>query len=110
MKLGQGNIVLWLIIIIVPVMVKCRPGVSQVEWDVSQGYVPDSATAVQIAQILFVRVYGENALEKKPFVATLKDGAIWVVEGSLDEDVDGGVPHIEIQKSDGMVVNLYHYK
>jgi hypothetical protein len=85
MRLVRRNIRLWLIIlIIVPVLVKCRPGVIQEEWDMSQGYVPDSTTAVQIAQILFVRVYGEKALKKKPFIATLKNGVIWVVEGSID--------------------------
>lgn len=112
MKLVNKNIRLWLIVlIVVPVfLAKCRPNVSQAEWDVSQGYVPDSITALKIAQILFVRVYGEKILKKKPFNATLKDGKLWVVEGSIDEGVDGGVPHVEIQKSDGKILNLYHYK
>nr|WP_233166989.1 NTF2 fold immunity protein [Pedobacter sp. ASV2] len=106
---------MWFVILItVPLLVKCRPGISQAEWDISEGYVPDSTTAVQIAQVLFVRVYGEKVLKKKPFIATLKNGDIWVVEGSVDEGVDGGVdggvPHIEIQKSDGKIVKLYHYK
>ena len=111
MRLIHKNILLPLIILLtVPVLVKCRPNESHAEWDISQGYVPDSTTAVQIAQILFVRVYGEKALKKKPFIATLKNGRIWVIEGSIDEGVDGGVPHIEIQKSDGRIINLYHYK
>ena len=104
MRLFHRSIRLWLIILItVPLLVKCRPSISQ-------GYVPDRTTAIQIAQVLFVRVYGEKVLKKKPFIATLKNGEIWVVEGSVDEGVDGGVPHIEIQKSDGKIVKLYHYK
>lgn len=111
MRLFRRSIRLWLIILItVPLLVKCRPSISQAEWNISQGYVPDRTTAIQIAQVLFVRVYGEKVLKKKPFIATLKNGEIWVVEGSVDEGVDGGVPHIEIQKSDGKIVKLYHYK
>lgn len=111
MRSVNRNIRLWLtILVIAPLLVKCRPSISQAEWDISQGYVPDSATAVQIAQILFVRIYGEKVLKKKPFIATLKNGKIWVVEGSVDKGVDGGVPHIEIQKLDGKIVDLYHYK
>jgi len=102
---------LWLVIlIIVPFLVRCRAGASQESWDISEGYVPDSTTAIQIAQILFVRVYGEQVLKKKPFIATLKNGETWIVEGSLDEGMDGGVPHVEIQKSDGKIINLYHGK
>ena len=95
---------------IASLLVGCKPDVSQQKWDPGQGYVPDNATAVQIAQIIFVRVYGEKVLEKKPFAATLKNGTIWIVEGSLDKGIDGGVPHIEIQKSDGKIINLVHGK
>lgn len=69
----------------------------------------DGTTAVQIAQIIFVRVYGEKVLKKRPFSAVLKKG-IWIVDGSLDKGVDGGVPHIEIQKSDGKIIYLIHGK
>ncbi len=88
---------------------KCQTGVSQKQWDINQGYVPDSTTAVQIAQIIFVRVYGEQVLKKRSFIVILKKG-IWTVNGSLDKGVDGGVPHIEIQKSDGKIICLTHGK
>lgn len=111
MRFVYRSIRLWLVILIaVLLLVQCRPSISRAEWDISQGYVPDSTTAVQLAQVLFVRVYGEKVLKKKPFIATLKNGEIWVVEGSIEEGVDGGVPHIEIQKSDAKIVKLYHYK
>jgi len=104
------TIFLSIISITMLLLTSCQHSTEQKEWDVSQGYVPDSTTAVQIAQILFVRVYGEKVLKKKPFVATLKNGNIWVVEGSIDKGVDGGVPHLEIQKSDGKIVYLIHGK
>jgi len=55
--------------------VKCRPSISQAEWD-NQVYIPDSTTAVKIARILLIRVYGEKVLKKKPFIGTLKNGEI----------------------------------
>ena len=101
---------LWLIALTaVFFLMKCHSEEKPGHWDINQGYVPDSATAVQIAQIIFVRVFGEKVLEKKPFRAVLKRG-IWVVDGSLDNGMDGGVPHIAIQKSDGKILDLYHSK
>ncbi|MDQ0637363.1 hypothetical protein QF042_000928 [Pedobacter sp. W3I1] len=96
--------------ILTTLFMKCKPEVNTRKWDMGQGYVPDSTTAVQLAQVFFVRIYGEKVLEKKPFISTLKDDKIWVVDGTLGKGMDGGVPHIEIQKSDGKVLMLYHGK
>lgn len=110
MRLIHSNSKLcFIVLIIVSTLVKCRPSITQEKWDINQGYVPDSTTAVQIAEILFVRIYGEKVREKKPFVATFKDG-IWIVDGTLEKGMDGGVPHIEIQKSDGKIIDLFHGK
>lgn len=104
------NFRFWFIALaIILLFVKCQADVNRKQWDINQGYVPDSITAVQIAQIIFVRVYGEKVLKKRPFIAILKKG-IWIVDGSLDKGVDGGVPHIEIQKSDGKIIYLTHGK
>lgn len=89
--------------------IRCQTSVNPKPWDDKQGYVPDSKTAMQIAQIIFVRVYGEKVLEKRPFKVVLKKG-VWVVDGSLAEGKLGGVPHIEIQKSDGKILYLIHGK
>jgi hypothetical protein len=97
-------------LVVMLVLAKCTPKVPHEEWDIGQGYVPDSTTAVQLAQIFFVRIYGKKVLKKKPFVSTLKDGKIWMVDGTLEKGMDGGVPHIEIQKSDGKILALYHGK
>lgn len=111
MKSIDRNVRLWLsALAIVFLLAKCHSHVNKVEWDINQGYVPDSATAVQMAQIIFVRIYGEEVLKKKPFIATLKGGSIWVVNGSIEEGMDGGVPHIEIQKSDGKILKVIHGK
>ena len=101
---------LLLVILSIVLFTDCAHKEDHIECDPSQGYVPDSTTAVQLAQIFFVRVYGEKVLEKKPFIAVLKNGKIWMVDGTLEKGMDGGVPHIEIQKSDGKILAIYHGK
>jgi hypothetical protein len=48
-----------------------------------KGYVPDSATAIKIAEAVLIPVYGQGKFEsQKPFSATLKDD-VWTVSGTL---------------------------
>lgn len=98
-----------LIAVMCSFFLRCSSDEAQNKWDNADGYVPDRKTAVQIAQVIFVRVYGEKVLKKRPFIAVLKNG-VWIVDGSLENGMDGGVPHIEIQKSDGKIIYLVHGK
>jgi hypothetical protein len=46
-------------------------------------YVPDSRTAVRVAEAVLVPVYGEDTVKKeRPFTAKLK-GDVWTVEGTM---------------------------
>lgn len=76
---------------------------------IKEGYVPDSTTAIKIAEAIWLPIYGEGIYKKKPFVARLKDGKVWIVEGTLLEG-KGGVPYIEIQKKDCRVLKVLHGK
>jgi len=71
--------------------------------------VPDEKTAVSIAKAIWLPVYGEEVLKKKPFKAKLLNG-VWIVTGSLPKDTLGGVPIAEISKSDGRVNRMSHGK
>jgi hypothetical protein len=84
------------------------------------GYVPDSKTAVRIAEAVLVPVYGEEAIRKeRPFVAKLS-GNVWTVEGTMYcEGPDGklapgicpgGVAVVKLSKNDGRILFLAHYK
>ncbi|MGA9528140.1 MAG: YbbC/YhhH family protein [Terriglobales bacterium] len=83
------------------------------------GYVPDSQTAVKIAEAVLIPVYGEKQIKsERPFVARLKDG-VWTVDGTLhcrDEKGDmatscaGGTAEIRIAKEDARVLFMIHYK
>ena len=71
------------------------------------GLVPDAATAVRIAEAVWLPIYGRRIYEKRPFVAKLQ-GDIWVVTGTMPKDVLGGVPEAHIAKQDARVLKVIH--
>jgi len=84
-----------------------------------EGYVPDSTTAVKIAEAVLVPVYGKKQIDsEQPFTAKLKDD-VWTVSGTLrcpdgrggmTTQCDGGVAVVQISKVDAHVVSMTHYK
>lgn len=72
-----------------------------------EGLVPDAATAVRIAEAVWLPIYGKRIYEKRPFVATLQ-GDVWVVTGTLPKDTLGGVPEAHIAKQDARVLKVIH--
>ncbi len=82
--------------------------------------VPDSATAVGLAEKALAKVYGKRLIEsERPFTASLSDG-IWHVSGTLyckdkkgnvtTDPCLGGVAMADIRQSDGRVVRTGHTK
>ena len=67
---------------------------------VEKGFVPDSATAIKIADAIWLARYGDGIYSVKPFVAYLKSPNIWVVHGTVPPRTFGGDLYIEIRKSD----------
>ncbi|MFD2718985.1 YbbC/YhhH family protein [Hymenobacter monticola] len=76
----------------------------------SGGFVPNAATAKRIAEAVWLPIYGKKVLSEKPYQATLNSKGVWVVEGSLPKDMDGGVAYIEISKRDGRILEVTHGK
>ena len=81
--------------------------------DLSIDYVPDEETAIEIAETILTKRYGEIILGQRPFKAELKKSdsqdSVWVVKGSLKEK-KGGVAIIVIRKKDCKVVRCVHEK
>jgi hypothetical protein len=85
----------------------------------SYGYVPDSATAVRIAESALIPIYGKKQIEsERPFTAQLKDD-VWTVWGSLHcpdgkggiTDIClGGVARVEISRKEGRILSMGHTK
>ena len=75
-----------------------------------EGFVPDADMAFQIAEIILMKIYGKEQIEKqRPFYVKLKDN-IWYIKGHLDDGLRGGVAYIEIQKNDGKILKVIHEK
>jgi hypothetical protein len=83
------------------------------------GYVPDSATAIKIAEAALVPVYGKKTIDsEQPFVAEL-NGEVWTVSGTLHcpdgrggttTHCVGGVAVVRLSKKDGHILSMIHYK
>lgn len=78
------------------------------------GFVPDSATAVAIAEAVLIRIYGEKQVaSERPFIATL-DGDLWTVTGTLhcpnSPRCNGGTAVATISKTDGRIGDVCHGK
>src|SRR5258706_3587276 len=83
------------------------------------GFVPDSTTAVRVAEAVLFPVYGKEKIEsERPFKATLENG-VWTVDGTLrcsdgksgvTTDCDGGTAEAKLSKADGRVLKMIHYK
>ena len=74
------------------------------------GYVPDSATAVKIAEAVLVPVYGEKqVVSERPFTATLKKN-VWTIEGTFrcpdGAGCRGGAAIVQLSKLDGRIVSM----
>ncbi len=75
-----------------------------------EGYVPDSATAVRIAEAVWIPIYGERHIRReRPYGAMLRD-SVWHVYGHLPANYLGGVAVAEISKRDGRVLRVSHGK
>jgi len=72
------------------------------------GFVPDSITAVRVAEAVWFPIYGEqHILSEQPFVARLS-GGVWTVTGTLPKGMVGGTAVARIAKRDGRVLFVMH--
>jgi hypothetical protein len=83
---------------------------TNVNWKPEDGYISNESSAIKLAEIVWLNVYGTGINDNKPFKAKLKDGKVWIVEGTFHNNGFGGVPYIEIQKSDGKILKVIHGK
>lgn len=76
-----------------------------------QGVVPDAKTARRIAELVFIRLYGNDINNNKPFRVKYDNKyGVWVVNGILKKGMIGGVPNLIIQKSNAKVLAIWHTK
>ena len=74
------------------------------------GFVPDEETAIQIAEAIFIPIYGKDKIKQEyPLKATLSEG-VWTVTGTLPKGLKGGVALAEIAKDDARIIRVDHSK
>ncbi|MES2589827.1 MAG: NTF2 fold immunity protein [Bacteroidota bacterium] len=74
------------------------------------GFISSDTVAIEIAIIVLRNIYGNDIYNKQPYKAVLIQDSIWRIIGTLPKKVVGGVPFIEIRKSDGMILKVWHGK
>ena len=73
------------------------------------GFVPDSKTALKVADAILTAVYGEQEIAKEqPLKVALVDKELWMVWGTLDKRYLGGTAVVKVSKKTGTVVFLSH--
>lgn len=79
----------------------------------TDGFVPNSDTAVKIAEAVLIPVYGEATIKReRPLTATRK-GNVWTVAGTLNCGAPqclGGTAVVKISKTSGEILFMTHYK
>lgn len=75
------------------------------------GATESAQAAKEKAEVVWVEIYGESVKDEKPYEVLFDEGnQVWLVQGSLPKDMDGGVACILIKKSDGKVLGVWHGK
>jgi hypothetical protein len=79
------------------------------------GFVPDEATAVAVAEAVLIPVYGKDTiLSERPFKAVLR-GEKWTVTGSVPCNspglpCPGGEAVVWVSKKTGQILFMTHYQ
>ena len=73
-------------------------------------YVGDKKIAIRIAKSIWLPTCGKKVLDEKLFHATLKNDSIWAVEGVLNGEKDSVAAYMEIQKKDGKILKIIHFR
>jgi hypothetical protein len=112
MKQKIFNLSLLSLIITLLCLTSCHTNETDIEWKPEDGYISNEGSAIKVAEIVWLNVYGQEINDEKPYIAKLKDGKIWIVEGTFNgrKYAKGGVAYIEIQKSDGKILKVMHGK
>ncbi len=72
-------------------------------------FVPDTATAIKIAEVIWIPVFGKDIYNHKPFKAKLIGDTMWLVSGTVKTKL-GGSYNIKIKKYDCKILDVYREK
>lgn len=79
------------------------------------GFVPDSATAVKIAEAVLIPAYGRDEVEGGGAYEVTFENGIWTVGWTLDcpeakaTTCVGGTAEVKLREADGRILKVIHY-
>lgn len=79
------------------------------------GEIKNFKEAKKIAEKIWIEVYGEEVLKKRPYKVFFDyEKEVWLVQGSIPskryEVVNGGVPYFIVEKKTGKVLAIWYDK
>jgi hypothetical protein len=105
MKYNYIILVAFLSIIVILGLLTCSKNYSQ-GYIPDKGFVPNESTAIKIAEAIWLPIFGDDIYKSLPFKAKLINDTLWVVEGTLPKNKLGGVPYIQILKSNCRILDV----
>jgi hypothetical protein len=77
---------------------------------IGSSILTDEPTAIALAEVLAVAMYGNSVLKQRPFHIGNRDG-VWLLESSFPLSLDaGGTAQLGLSKADGSVIWMEHSK
>ncbi len=105
----KGELLYRRLVLVIVFFVSSFPGESQILCSNKYAnFVPDSVTAVKVAEAIWFPLYGKLIYEEEPYRAILIGDSVWSVEGT--QVSKGGSAMIKIRKSDGKILFVCHGK
>ena len=75
------------------------------------GNIIDAKDAIKKAEKIWIELYGESIKKEKPYqVFYDENNGIWLVQGTLQSNMKGGVANILIQNETGKILAVWHDK
>lgn len=75
------------------------------------GFVSDTKDLLKKVEVIWIKKYGERIKKEKPYHVSYDDkNGIWLVQGTLRSNMDGGVANILIEDDTGRILAIWHDK
>ena len=66
--------------------------------------------AIKVAEKEWLKIYGNDIYEYKPFMADLRSDSVWVIYGTLPRNHLGGTPQAKINAKTCEIINVIRGK
>jgi hypothetical protein len=102
----------WCLVVAALVLGIPNAGAEDMGYKPRSGFVPDAATAVEIARAVLIPIYGKKMIESEEPLVASRQRDVWTVHGTLRcaPNCLGGTAEIKLSATDARVLHVTHYK